>query len=89
MDREDPKNSVHVTGQAATSQSSTSLVSFLLVMLAGPLIVLLIAAVIVMFDPDMMLGDDEGNLATAAPYGSGTGFPGQQPAQPPQPYTTR
>jgi hypothetical protein len=28
-------------------------------MLAGPLAVLLIAAVIVMFDPDMVLGDGE------------------------------
>ncbi|WP_086766315.1 MHYT domain-containing protein [Streptomyces bobili] len=51
--------SVDLSGSTATGQSSVGLLSFLLFMLAGPLTVLLIAAVIVMFDPDMMLGDDE------------------------------
>lgn len=51
--------SVHVSGQATDSQSSADLMSFLLAMLAGPLTVLLIAAVIVMFDPDLVLGDGE------------------------------
>lgn len=50
--------SVHLTGVTETAQSSTDLLSFLLVMLAGPLTVLLISAVIVMFDPDMMLNED-------------------------------
>ncbi|WP_327181498.1 MHYT domain-containing protein [Streptomyces sp. NBC_01334] len=50
--------SVQLTGQAGGTQSSTSLLAFLMAMLVGPLIVLLIAAVIIMFDPDMMLGDD-------------------------------
>lgn len=48
--------SVHLTGGSGGSQSSPALLSFLLSMIAGPLVVLLIAAVIVMFDPDMMLG---------------------------------
>ena len=51
--------SVHLTSRTEVAQSSASLLSFLLVMLVGPLSVLLIAGVIVMFDPDMMLGDDE------------------------------
>jgi hypothetical protein len=51
--------SVHLAGPSAVSQSSADLLSFLLAMLAGPLVVLLIAAVIVMFDPDMVLGDDD------------------------------
>ncbi|MCX4400731.1 MHYT domain-containing protein [Streptomyces sp. NPDC059837] len=51
--------SVHVTQQVTASQSPAGLLSFLLFMLAGPLAVLLIAAVIVMFDPDMVLGDGE------------------------------
>lgn len=51
--------SVHVTDQVSAAQSSADLVSFLLQMLAGPLAVLLIAAVIVMFDPDLVLGDGE------------------------------
>ncbi|WP_328752787.1 hypothetical protein OHT57_45140 [Streptomyces sp. NBC_00285] len=58
--------SVHLTGQSAVAQSSTSLLSFLLLMLAGPLSVLLVAAVIVMFDPDLMLGDDNWDQATPA-----------------------
>ncbi|MFJ4784024.1 MHYT domain-containing protein [Streptomyces sp. NPDC088794] len=58
---------MHYTGMAAVSvtldgtggagQSSTSLMAFLLLMLAGPLAVLLVAAVIVMFDPDMMVAE--------------------------------
>ncbi|WP_329267033.1 MHYT domain-containing protein [Streptomyces sp. NBC_01451] len=82
--------SVHLTGESAVSQSSTSLMSFLLAMLAGPLTVLLIAGAIVMFDPDMMLGDDEWDRPAYTPYDSGDSFPVQQsaqhPAQPPQRY---
>ncbi|MBO7937853.1 MULTISPECIES: MHYT domain-containing protein [Streptomyces] len=59
--------SVHLHGGTAISQSSASLLAFLLLMLAGPLAVLLIAAVIVMFDPDMMLGEDERPAAVPAP----------------------
>ncbi|MEU1193183.1 MHYT domain-containing protein [Streptomyces sp. NPDC005859] len=70
--------SVHLTGHSATAQSSTSLLSFLLLMLAGPLAVLLVAAVIVMFDPDMMLGDDQEALI---PYRTGADFPAQPSAQ--------
>ncbi|NEA66270.1 MHYT domain-containing protein [Streptomyces sp. SID12488] len=77
--------SVHLTGQSAVSQSATSLMSFLLAMLAGPLIVLLIAGAIVMFDPDMMLGDDEWDRPAYTPYGTGADSPVQQSAQPSQP----
>ncbi|MCX4905414.1 MHYT domain-containing protein [Streptomyces sp. NBC_00878] len=77
--------SVHLTGGATTAQSSTHLLSFLLVMLAGPLMVLLIAAGIVMFDPDMMLSDDDWDRAAPAPHGTGTAHPVQQQSQP---YTT-
>ncbi|CAM5700487.1 MHYT domain-containing protein [Streptomyces canus] len=59
--------SVHLTGQSAVAASSTSLLSFLLVMLAGPVVVLVVAAGIVMFDPDMMLGDDNWDRATPTP----------------------
>ncbi|WP_133917076.1 MHYT domain-containing protein [Streptomyces sp. NBC_00582] len=75
--------SVHLTGTSAVGQSSTNLLSFLLVMLAGPLAVLLIAAVIVMFDPDMMLGDDDwDHAAPAAPQ------PARQPSPPSPPHTS-
>ncbi|WP_327699715.1 MHYT domain-containing protein [Streptomyces sp. NBC_00459] len=80
--------SVHLTGQSAVSQSSTSLLSFLLAMLAGPLTVLLIAGAIVMFDPDMMLGDDEWDRPAYPPHGTGSDFPAHRPAQPSQPYSS-
>ncbi|MBK3567222.1 MHYT domain-containing protein [Streptomyces sp. MBT62] len=76
--------SVHLTHQAESAQSSADLVAFLLVMLAGPLVVLLIAAVIVMFDPDMMLGDDEAAMQAPAPaplFGGDSVFPAPQQAQ--------
>ncbi|MFJ9248501.1 MHYT domain-containing protein [Streptomyces sp. NPDC101776] len=76
--------SVHLTNLAGSSQSSADLVAFLLVMLAGPLIVLLVAAVIVMFDPDMMIGDAEAKAleSTAAPlFGGDSAFPPKEPAQ--------
>ncbi|MGW7664406.1 MHYT domain-containing protein [Streptomyces sp. NPDC054756] len=50
--------SVDVTAGSAPAQSSVELLSFLLLMLAGPLVALLAAAVVVMFDPEMMLADD-------------------------------
>ncbi|GAA3905770.1 MHYT domain-containing protein [Streptomyces lacrimifluminis] len=72
--------SVHLTGQSAVSQSSTSLMSFLLAMLAGPLTVLLVAGAIVMFDPDMMLGDDEWDRPAYTRYGAGDDLPGHSGA---------
>ncbi|MCQ9129279.1 MHYT domain-containing protein [Streptomyces hilarionis] len=75
--------SVHLSGGSEVSQSSTSLLSFLLVMIAGPLVVLLVAAVIVMFDPDMMLGDDEQHAP--ALHTSGGDFAAHYPAQSSQP----
>ncbi|WP_079178213.1 MHYT domain-containing protein [Streptomyces mangrovisoli] len=60
---------MHYTGMAAVSvdvdhvslarQSSADQLSFLLVMLAGPVVVLIVAAVVVMFDPDTVLGHDD------------------------------
>jgi NO-binding membrane sensor protein with MHYT domain len=76
--------SVHLSHEAGASQSSADLVAFLLAMLAGPLLVLLVAAVIVMFDPDMMLGEDETaapELAPAPLFGGASVFPAQQPAE--------
>ncbi|MFD5264567.1 hypothetical protein [Streptomyces sp. NPDC058335] len=52
--------SVNLDGAAATGQSAVGPLSLLLFMLAGPLTVLLIAAVIVMFDPDVMLATTSG-----------------------------
>lgn len=77
--------SVHVTAPVVSAQSSADLVAFLLVMLAGPLLVLLVAAVIVMFDPDMMLGEDGEETAESAPaplFGGDSVFP-NQPSQTP------
>jgi NO-binding membrane sensor protein with MHYT domain len=76
--------SVHLTHESASSQSSADLVAFLLVMLAGPLLVLLVAAVIVMFDPDMMLGENEAQAQAPVPaplFGGDSVFPAQQPSQ--------
>ncbi|AWK11283.1 MHYT domain-containing protein [Streptomyces spongiicola] len=91
--------SVHLDGQTVASQSPTGLMGFLLLMLAGPLAALLVAAVIVMFDPDMMLGDndndndrdrdrDSWDRPASGPHGPGpgTGTPAQQPGQYPSSY---
>ncbi|MFM9443275.1 MHYT domain-containing protein [Streptomyces acidiscabies] len=51
--------SVHAAHGTVSGQSSASLLSFMLVMLAGPLILLLIAGVIVMFDPEVVMGRTE------------------------------
>ncbi len=51
--------SVHLDHAGTSSQSSVGLMSFLLAMVAGPVAVLVLAAVIVMFDPEMVLGNDE------------------------------
>ena len=76
--------SVHLTNAAGASQSSADLVAFLLVMLAGPLLVLLVAAVIVMFDPDMMLGETEATALEPEPaplFGGDSVFPAREPSQ--------
>ncbi|MEU3222005.1 MHYT domain-containing protein [Streptomyces sp. NPDC006976] len=60
---------MHYTGMAAVSvdvdhtagthaQSSIDQLSFLLTMVAGPVIMLVVAATVVMFDPDLVLGDE-------------------------------
>ena len=84
--------SVHLTNLAGSSQSSADLVAFLLVMLAGPLLVLLVAAVIVMFDPDMMLGEVEPKASEPVPapmFGGDSAFPAREPAQSAQPSQSR
>jgi hypothetical protein len=48
--------------------------------------VLLIAGAIVMFDPDMMLGDDEWDRPAYTPRDAGTDFSARRPAEPSQPY---
>ncbi|MFJ6567729.1 MHYT domain-containing protein [Streptomyces sp. NPDC091292] len=64
---------VHLDGTGGTSSSSTDLMMFLLAMLAGPVSVLVLAAVIVLFDPEMVLGDGEWNqpAAPASPHAPG------------------
>ncbi|WP_406451279.1 MHYT domain-containing protein [Streptomyces sp. NBC_00876] len=60
---------MHYTGMAAVSvdvdhsgitstQSSIDQLSFMLAMLVGPVIVLVLAAVVVTLDPDLVLGDE-------------------------------
>ncbi|MFB8103876.1 MHYT domain-containing protein [Streptomyces sp. NPDC056007] len=79
---------MHYTGMAAVTvpvdhhgagtQSSAGMLSFLLVMLAGPLAALIMSAVVVMFDGDVMLGADErGARATASASGPGHAVAGQ------------
>ncbi|WP_405791659.1 MHYT domain-containing protein [Streptomyces sp. NBC_01506] len=58
--------SVHLAGGAArTGVSGDSLPSIMLPMLLGPLVFLLLAAVVVMFDPLLVLGDGEWNETPA------------------------
>lgn len=70
--------SVHLEHVGTSSQSSVGLMSFLLAMLAGPVAVLVLAAVIVMFDPEMVLGNDEQLRAVRPATGGFT--PGQSPS---------
>ncbi|MDH6219531.1 MHYT domain-containing protein [Streptomyces pseudovenezuelae] len=65
---------VRLTGQT-TIDESTSNLGFLMVMLAGPLVVLLVATTIVMFDTDMLVGDGDAVRAAPAPRGSGSAHP--------------
>ncbi|MBK3574831.1 hypothetical protein JHN63_13600 [Streptomyces sp. MBT65] len=68
--------SLQLTGHASIDQSTSNL-KFLMVMLAGPLAVLLIASTIVMFDPDMMITDDDPERAAPSPRGTGSAYPTQ------------
>ncbi|MEU6350657.1 MHYT domain-containing protein [Streptomyces sp. NPDC047072] len=49
---------IQLNGQTATAES-TSTLGFLMSVLAGPIAVLVIATTIVMFDPDMVIGDGD------------------------------
>lgn len=53
--------SVHVAQMQTGGQSSTSLLAFLLVMLAGPVAALIVAGAIVMFDPEVVGGQPDWN----------------------------
>ncbi|MEU4089751.1 MHYT domain-containing protein [Streptomyces aureus] len=75
--------SVHLTGRAVAVQPSVGMLVFLLVMLAGPLAALLFAAIIVMFDPGMMLGDDVWDRPAPAPHIIGATIPAQRREQKP------
>ncbi|MFJ6706172.1 MULTISPECIES: MHYT domain-containing protein [unclassified Streptomyces] len=55
--------SVHVSQMQAGGQSSTSLLSFLLIMLAGPVMALVLAGAIVMFDPEVVGGQRDWQAA--------------------------
>ncbi|PZT72430.1 MULTISPECIES: MHYT domain-containing protein [unclassified Streptomyces] len=50
--------SVHVDASVSSTQSSIDQLAFLLTMVAGPFVMLVVAATIVMFDPDLVLGED-------------------------------
>ncbi|MGW5639991.1 MHYT domain-containing protein [Streptomyces sp. NPDC003832] len=67
------------------AQSSASLFSFMLAMIAGPVSALVLASVIVMFDPDTILGDDRaarGGTATPLPATDPTpDYPQHAPAE--------
>ncbi|MFF4901987.1 MHYT domain-containing protein [Streptomyces sp. NPDC001068] len=58
--------SVHVSQMQTGGQSSTSLLSFLLIMLAGPVMALVLAGAIVMFDPEVV-GGQRGLYPTEQP----------------------
>ncbi|GAA3908687.1 MHYT domain-containing protein [Streptomyces lacrimifluminis] len=66
--------SVQLNGQAAAGEATSNL-GFLIVMLAGPLGVLLIATAIVMFDPDMLIGDGDRDRTALAPRGTDSAYP--------------
>ncbi|WP_330458925.1 hypothetical protein OIB37_19745 [Streptomyces sp. NBC_00820] len=53
-----------VAGSPAVSTAGTSQLSLLLIMLAGPMTVLLLAGVIVMFDPEVVLGQGDWNAGS-------------------------
>ncbi|CAM5679215.1 MHYT domain-containing protein [Streptomyces griseorubiginosus] len=58
--------SVHVHGRTGGSWAGDSPTSLLLPMLVGPAIFLLLAGVVVMFDPLLVLGDGDWNRSTAS-----------------------
>ncbi|MFG2938068.1 MHYT domain-containing protein [Streptomyces sp. NPDC048282] len=67
--------SVHVAQMQSGGQSSTSLLAFLLVMLAGPVAALVLAAAIVMFDPEVVLGQGDWQQTESHPQpASSRGF---------------
>ncbi|MEF9907551.1 MHYT domain-containing protein [Streptomyces sp. P9-A2] len=80
--------SVHLEHATTSSQSSVGLMSFLLAMVAGPVAVLVLAAVIVMFDPEMVLGNDE-QPRRVRPATSDFTTGGYTPEQSPSPVSHR
>ncbi|TXS51793.1 hypothetical protein EAO75_10095 [Streptomyces sp. uw30] len=76
--------SVHLHGTTGASWSGDSPTSLLLPMLLGPVIFLVLAGVVVMFDPLLVLGDGErgrsGATVRTGPGGSAVQQPRREPA---------
>lgn len=74
--------SVHLHGTTGASWAGDSPTSLLLPMLLGPAIFLLLAGVVVMFDPLLVLGEGEGarsRTGTSRGEGGPGGYSGQRP----------
>ncbi|AZQ39735.1 hypothetical protein EJ357_45125 [Streptomyces cyaneochromogenes] len=72
--------SVHLHGATGASWAGDSPTSLLLPMLLGPAIFLLLAGVVVMFDPLLVLGEGQRNRSGTSPRTAGPGSaPGQRP----------
>jgi NO-binding membrane sensor protein with MHYT domain len=74
--------SVHLHGTTGASWAGDSPTSLLLPMLLGPAIFLLLAGVVVMFDPLLVLGEGEGarsRTGTSRGAGGPGGYSGQRP----------
>ncbi|MBW8797730.1 MAG: hypothetical protein JF597_30350 [Streptomyces sp.] len=74
--------SVDVHPASATSWSSASPTSLLLPMLLGPIVFLLLAGVVVMFDPLLVLGEGDWNRQAAAASEPPTAWAGAAPSLP-------
>ncbi|MDQ0604213.1 NO-binding membrane sensor protein with MHYT domain [Streptomyces canus] len=72
--------SVHVHGTTGGTWDGESTSSLLLPMLLGPVIFLVLAGVVVMFDPLLVLGDGDGNRPTSRRRPAET--PAEEPAAP-------
>ncbi|MEY9988759.1 NO-binding membrane sensor protein with MHYT domain [Streptomyces sp. V4I8] len=76
--------SVHLHGATGSSWAGDSPSSLLLPMLLGPIVFLVLAGVVVMFDPLLVLGEGErGRSATTRRPRPTTGASGQQPGRDP------
>ncbi len=77
--------SVHLHSTTGTSWAGDSPSSLLLPMLLGPLVFLVLAGVVVMFDPLLVLGEGERSRSgTARPPRPAPGTSGQRPGREPE-----